>query len=171
MEEKLLLCLRDILKENQFETELLEAKEGQNPMILRIESKRNGKVMQDVLYELCFIPLKLPRENTALLQFYVTLFTGLMDNYFYEVSKACDYCNSFSAIGSFGLFRPAGQLYLKQNVVLDLTDSLEKLANQAVDNLSLLMASVAKFIDPLAAIGNGATTLELAKESDMLPQM
>lgn len=169
VKKELLLCLSDVLKENAFRCEIMDAKEGVNPMILRIESSKNGKVAQDVLYEICFIPLNLPRENTGLLQLYVTLFTGIEDKYFGELTKTCEYCNSFSAIGNFGLFRPAGQIYLKQNVILDLSDSMEKLVNIIIDNFSLLMASVTKFIDPIAAIGNGASTLELAQEMGLLP--
>lgn len=173
MEKKqleLLSCFAEVMKDNGIRAEVMEDNTGKNPTLLRIETRDNGKIRQDVIYEICFVPIKMQRENTALLQFYTTLLNGMPNKHFGELSKACDYCNSFNAIGNFGLFRPAGQVYLKQNVILDMNTTLEAQINLMADNFSLILTSVTKFIDALAQIGSGVTNLEVALDSELLPR-
>lgn len=172
MEDKtyqILSCFADVMKDNGFRAELMKDETGVNPPLLRVETRDNGKIRQDVIYEICFVPLKMQRDTTALMQFYITLLTGMPEQHFSEVSKACDYCNGFNALGNFALFRPAGQIFLKQNVVIDLETELEAQMNLIVDNMALLMTSVTNFIDPLAQIASGVSTLDAAIGSGLLP--
>lgn len=166
--EKILSCMGDVLKENNFRCEMIQGSETA-PAVLRIETQKNGKVMQDVLIELCFIPIPLPRETGALLQFYATIFNGLPGTHMKELKKACEWCNDFCALGFFSVFESAGQLYLKQNVLLDTADSLEKNVNVIADNFSLILAGVGRFVDAFAAIANGVMTVEIAHEQGLLP--
>lgn len=172
MEDKtyqILSCFADVMKDNGFRAELMKDETGANPPLLRVETRDNGKIRQDVIYEICFVPLKMQRDTTALMQFYITLLTGMPKQHFNEVSKACDYCNGFNALGNFALFRPAGQIFLKQNVIIDLETELEAQMNLIVDNMALLMTSVANFIDPLAQIASGVSTLDTAISGGLLP--
>lgn len=166
--QRILACMADVLKENNFRCEIAEGTDTM-PAILRIETQKNGKVMQDVLIELCFIAIPLPRETGALLQFYATIFNGLPETHLKELKKACDWCNDFCALGYFSVFDSAGQLYIKHNVLLDTADPLEKNVNIIADNFSLILASIGRFVDALAAIANGVTTVELAHEQELLP--
>lgn len=171
MEEKkqqLFNCMSDVLKENGFRCELVRGG-AENPDFLRIEAQRVGKIGQDILVELCYIPIALARPSCVLLQFYVTLFSHLPEKHLPELKKACDYVNDFSALGAFSVFEDAGQLFLRQNILLDLDGTLEFNINLLADNMSLLLASVSRFIDALAQIAHGACTVELAREQELLP--
>ena len=97
------------------------------PTLLRCEAMRQGKVAKDVVIEACFIPMQLPAEDMGLLQFFVTLFQGAPENNKVQLRHACDYCNNFCALGSFGFFEEAGQIYLKHNTLVDGSLELEKI--------------------------------------------
>lgn len=164
-------CMGDVLKENGFRTELVNPESETQPIILRIEAQKVGKIMQDVLFEMCFIPMQLPNENTGLLQTYVTMFTGLLADNAKETKKAVAHCNDYCPLGAFGYFEPAGQLYLKHNTLLNTAGELEDVITFMCDNVSLILASVTKFIDAFAAVSNGVMTVDVAIEQELLPQM
>lgn len=168
---QLLGCLADVLKENGYASEIIQGKQATQPAILRVESRRMGKVGQDVLIEMCFIPIKMPSKDEALLQFYITLFTELPQGTAHEIKKACAHCNDYCALGAFGYFDPAGQIYLKHNTIIDLACELKQVVPFAADNLSMLLVSVTRFIDALAAIGNATMTTAVAIEQELLPHM
>ncbi len=163
--------MADVLKENGYRSEVVKSDDPAHPSILRVETTRNGKVMQEVMVEMCFIPIPLPGEDVALMQFYATLFTGLPQEQAREVKKCCEYCNDYCALGAFGYFAPAGQLYLKHNTLLRVTDELEKAVTFMADNLSLVLASVTRFIDAFAAVANGVMDVDAAVEQELLPKM
>ena len=110
-QNQILGCMNDVLNQNGFRAEIMQ-KDGA-PTILRCEAMRQGKVAKDVVIEACFIPMQLPAEDMGLLQFFVTLFQGAPENNKVQLRHACDYCNNFCALGSFGFFEEAGQIYLK----------------------------------------------------------
>lgn len=116
--------MNDVLNQNGFRAEIMQ-KDGA-PTILRCEAMRQGKVAKDVVIEACFIPMQLPAEDMGLLQFFVTLFQGAPENNKVQLRHACDYCNNFCALGSFGFFEEAGQIYLKHNTLVDGSLELEK---------------------------------------------
>ena len=171
MEEtkKLILsCMAKVLKENGFPTEFFEGKDG-NPPLTRIEMRSQGKVKQDVIMEMCFVPMSMPRPNTMLFQLYATVLVGMPEYNFPELKRAIFYCNDFCPVGQFGIFEQAGQVYMRHNVVLDLEDDLEKIVTEICDYYSLMLASIGRFIDALAQIASGATNIELARDMDLLP--
>ena len=104
-QNQILGCMNDVLNQNGFRAEIMQ-KDGA-PTILRCEAMRQGKVAKDVVIEACFIPMQLPAEDMGLLQFFVTLFQGAPENNKVQLRHACDYCNNFCALGSFGFFEEA----------------------------------------------------------------
>lgn len=168
MQKSILSCMADVLKQNGFPTEFFEGKDG-NPPVTRIEMRRQGKVQQDVVMEMCFVPMTMPRPNTMLFQLYTTLLVGMPERNMAELKRAVFYCNDFCPVGQFGVFEQAGQVYMRHNIVLDMEDSLEQIVTEVCDYYSLILASVGRFIDALAQIGSGATTIELARDMDLLP--
>lgn len=169
---RILECMKDVLKDNGFRAELSKSEQDPNqPPILRLEQSRTGKIMQDICMEICFIPMQMPTEGMALLQFYTTLFHGLRPEFEKEVRKACEYCNDYCAVGAFSYFTPAQQLYLKHNTVLDTRGDLEQIVTIIAENISLALASVQRFIDAFAAISNGVMTVDTAIAQELLPQI
>ena len=168
-QQQILGCMADVLNQNGFRAEVMQ-QEG-SPLLLRCEAMRQGKVQKDVLIECCFIPLTMPAEETGLLQFFVTLFTGVPEANYRHVRNACDYCNDFCALGHFGFFADAGQIYLKHTTLLDSAQELEKVITFFADNISVLMAAVTRFIDAFASIGFSGMPLEAAIEQELLPKL
>ena len=168
-QQQILGCMADVLNQNGFRAEVMQ-QEG-SPLLLRCEAMRQGKVQKDVTIECCFIPIALPGEDTGLLQFFTTLFTNVPETNFRNLRTACEYCNDVCALGHFGLFADAGQLYLKHTTLLDSALELEQVITFFADNISLLMASVTRFIDGLASIGFSGMPLEAAIEQELLPKM
>lgn len=168
-QQQILSCMADVLNQNGFRAEVMQ-KEGA-PLLLRCEAMRQGKVQKDVTIECCFIPIAMPNEDTGLLQFFVTLFTGVPEMYAKQTRSACEYCNDFCALGHFGFFADAGQIYLKHNTLIDSSLDLEKVITFFADNISLLMASVTRFIDGLASVGFSGMPLEAALEQELLPRI
>lgn len=168
-QQQILTCMADILNQNGFRAEVMQSENA--PMLLRCEAARQGKVGKDVTIESCFIPMQLPGENSGLLQFFVTLFQNVPDLYAGETRRACAYCNDFCALGSFHFFEEAGQLYLKHNTLLDGSAELEKIATYFADNISLLLASVSRFIDGLASVAFSGTPVEAAIEQELFPKL
>ena len=91
--------------------------------------------------------------------------------YYHHLREACEYCNNFCAIGYFDLYEEAGQVYLKHNTLLDGELELEQVIRFFADNLSLLMASVTRFIDGLASVGFSGTPVQAAIDQDLLPKL
>ena len=89
------------------------------------------------------------------------LFQGAPENNKVQLRHACDYCNNFCALGSFGFFEEAGQIYLKHNTLVDGSLELEKIIPFVADNISVLIAAVSRFIDGLAQIAYAGMTLEM----------
>ena len=168
-QQQILGCMADVLNQNGFRAEVMQ-QEG-SPLLLRCEAMRQGKVQKDVTIESCFIPIALPAEETGLLQFFVTLFTGVPEVNFRHVKAACEYCNDFCALGHFGFFADAGQIYLKHTTLIDSSLDLEKVITFFADNISVLMASVTRFIDGLASVGFSGMPLEAAIEQELLPKL
>lgn len=166
--KSILSCMADVLKQNGFPTEFFEGKDG-NPPITRIEARRQGKVQQDVIIEMCFVPMSMPRPNTQLFQLYATLMVNMPDKFMPELKRAVFYCNDFCPIGQFGVFENAGQVYMRHNLVLNMEDTLERIVTDICDYYSLMIASIGRFIDALAQIASGATTIELARDMELLP--
>lgn len=165
-------CMADVLKENGYRSEVVKSDDPSNhPSLLRVEAQRNGKIMQDIMVEMCFIPLPLPGEDVGLLQFYATLFTGLPEEHAKEVKRCCEHCNDYCALGAFGYFEPAGQLYLKHNTLVNVGDEPQKVIGFMADNLSLVLASVRRFIDAFATVANGVMSVDIAIEQELLPSM
>lgn len=168
-QKQILGCMADVLGQNGFRAEVVQA-EGQ-PLILRCEAVKQGKVEKDVIIECCFIPIGLPDEEYGLLQFFVTLFQNVPELYVRQLYEACRYCNSYCALGAFGFYEQAGQLYLKHNTLLDGSAELEKTVTFFADNISLLLASVSRFIDGLASVAFSGTPLEAVINQQLFPKM
>ena len=83
----------------------------------------------------------------------------------------CDYCNNFCALGSFGFFEEAGQIYLKHNTLVAGSLELEKIIPFVADNISVLIAAVSRFIDGLAQIAYAGMTLDAVIEQDLFPKL
>ena len=158
-QNQILGCMNDVLNQNGFRAEIMQ-KDGA-PTILRCEAMRQGKVAKDVVIEACFIPMQLPAEDMGLLQFYNKV----------QLRHACDYCNNFCALGSFGFFEEAGQIYLKHNTLVDGSLELEKIIPFVADNISVLIAAVSRFIDGLAQIAYAGMTLDAVIEQDLFPKL
>ena len=123
-QEQILACMAEVLNQNGFRAEVMRSDSA--PTLLRCEAMRQGKVAKDVVIECCFIPMQLPGEESGLLQFFVTLFQDAPDLHKNQLRRACAYCNEFCALGAFGYFEQAGQIYLKHNALLDGSLPLEK---------------------------------------------
>lgn len=170
MQERILGCMNDVLNQNGFRSELMRQGEG-SPLLLRCENRSVGKVKKDVTLECCFIPISMPSEDTGLLQFFVTLFDGVPEMYAPMTKQSCEYCNDFSALGLFGFFQDAGQIYLKHNTLLDASVPFEKIIPFVADNISLLFASVSRFIDGLATVGFTGMPLQAAIDQELFPHL
>ena len=158
-QKQILGCMSDVLNQNGFRSQLIEQGEG-TPLMLRAETQRLGKVAKEATIEACFIPIALPDDNNGLLQFFVTLFNNVPEQNQHQTEKACRHCNDFSALGSFGFFEPAGQIYLKQKVI-----------TFVADNISLLVASATRFIDAFASVGFSGMSVDVAVEQELLPKV
>lgn len=168
-QEQILGCMADVLNQNGFRAEVMR-QEGA-PTLLRCEAMRQGKVAKDVVIETCFIPMQLPGEDMGLLQFFVTLFQGAPDTHANQLRRACAYCNDFCALGAFGFFEQAGQIYLKHNTLLDGSLELEKIIPFVADNISVLLAAVSRFIDGLAQIAYAGMTLDAVIDQELFPKV
>lgn len=168
-QEQILGCMADVLNQNGFRAEVMR-QEGA-PTLLRCEAMRQGKVAKDVVIETCFIPMQLPGEDMGLLQFFVTLFQGAPDTHANQLRRACAYCNDFCALGAFGFFEQAGQIYLKHNTLLDGSLELEKIIPFVADNISVLLAAVGRFIDGLAQIAYAGMTLDAVIDQELFPKV
>lgn len=169
-QEQILKCMADVLNQNGFRADVTPKSE-KSPLMLRCENRAMGKVKKDVTVECCFIPIAMPSEDTGLLQFFVTVFSGVPEMYAPMTKQACEYCNDFSALGSFGFFEDAGQIYLKHNTLLDSSLDLEKVITFMADNISLLFASVTRFIDGLATVGFTGMPLQAAIDQELFPRI
>ena len=167
-QNQILGCMNDVLNQNGFRSEIMQ-QEGA-PTILRCEAMRQGKVAKDVVIEACFIPMQLPEEDMGLLQFFVTLFQGAPEGHENQLRRACDYCNNFCALGAFGFFEQANQIYLKHNTLVDGSLALEKTIPFVADNISVLVAAVSRFIDGLAQIAYAGMTLDAVIEAGPFPE-
>lgn len=168
LRKSILSCMADVLKQNGFPTEFFDGSDG-NPPITRIELRKQGKVQQDVLLEMCFIPMTMPRPNTELFQMYATLLVNMPEKFMPELKRAVFYCNDFTPVGQFGVFEQAGQVYMRHNLVITADDDLERIVTEICDYFSLMLASIGRFVDALAQIASGATTIELARDMELLP--
>ena len=168
-QDQILDCMAEVLGQNGFRAEVMR-KEGA-PTLLRCEAMRQGKVAKDVVIECCFIPMQLPNEEMGLLQFFVTLFQGAPDTNLAQLRKAGIYCNDFCALGAFGLFEQAGQIYLKHNTLVDGSLELEKNIPFVADNISVLLAAVSRFIDGMAQIAYAGMTLDAVLDQELFPKM
>ncbi len=166
-QERLLDCMADVLNQNGFRSEVMR-KEGA-PTLLRSEARRQGKVAMDAVIECCFIKLAMPDEELGLMQFFVTLFENAPKENLTQLRKACAYCNDYCALGAFGIYEQTGQLYLKYNTLVNGALALNRNVPLMMDNVSLLLASVARFIDGLAEIGFSGATLEAVKDQELFP--
>lgn len=167
--EELLSCMADVLNQNGFRAEVMRQENA--PTLLRCEAMRQGKVAKDVVFEICFIPIQLPNPESGLLQFFVTLFQNAPAANAAQTRKACAYCNDFCALGAFGYFEGAGQLYLKHSTLIDGAQKLETLVPFVADNISLLLAAVSRFIDGLAAVSFSGMPLDAVIEQELFPKM
>ena len=168
-QNQILGCMAEVLNQNGFRAEIMQKEDA--PTLLRCEAMRQGKVAKDVVIECCFIPMQLPTEEMGLLQFFVTLFQGVPEGNLTQLRRACTYCNDFCALGAFGLFEQAGQIYLKHNTLVDGSAELEKIIPFVADNISVLLASVSRFIDGLAQIGYAGMTLDNVIEQELFPKV
>lgn len=166
---QILGCMTDVLNQNGFQAELMQ-QEGA-PTLLRCEVAKQGKAEKDVVVECCFIPMQLPTEGMGLLQFFATMFQGAPDSNVEQLQKACVYCNDFCALGAFGLFEQAGQVYLKHTTLVDGSLDLEKIIPFVADNLSVLLAAVSRFMDGLVQVAYEGMTLEAATEEGLFPKI
>ncbi len=166
-QDRLLECMADVLNQNGFRSDVMK-KEGA-PTLLRTEAMRQGKVAMDVTIESCFIKIAMPDEDTGLLQFFVTLFENAPKENLSLLRKACNYCNDFCALGAFGIFEQTGQLYLKHNTLVNGALSMNRNVPLMLDNISLLLASVSRFIDGLAEVGFSGASLEAVRDQELFP--
>ena len=142
LRKSILSCMADVLKQNGFPTEFFDGSDG-NPPITRIELRRQGKVQQDVLLEMCFIPMTMPRPNTELFQMYATILVNMPEKFMPELKRAVFYCNDFTPVGQFGVFEQAGQVYMRHNIVLTTDDDLERIVTEICDYFSLMLCRCA----------------------------
>lgn len=167
--EQLLACMADVLNQNGFRAELMKKENA--PTLLRCEAMRQGKVAKDVVFEICFIPLQLPNPQNGLLQFFVTLFQNAPETNAAQIRKACAYCNDFCALGAFGFFEDAGQLYLKHSTLLTEAPKMEDAVSFVADNISLLLAAVSRFIDGLAAVAFSGMPVDAVIDQELFPKL
>lgn len=161
--------MADVLNQNGFRAEVMTSENA--PTLLRCEAMRQGKVAKDVVIEACFIPMPLPGEEEGLLQFFVTLFQNAPAQNAAQTRKACTYCNDFCALGAFGFFEQAGQIYLKHNTLISGAWQPEQTVQHIADNISLLLAAVARFIDGLAEVAFSGMTLDAVIEQELFPKL
>lgn len=166
---QILGCMTDVLNQNGFHAELMQ-QEGA-PTLLRCEASKQGKAEKDIVIECCFIPMQLPTEGMGLLQFFVTLLEGAPDCNSEQTEKACAYCNDFCALGAFGLFEQAGQVYLKHNTIVDGSLELEKIIPFIADNLSVLLAAVSRFMDGLLQVAYEGKALDTVIDEGLFPKI
>ena len=151
--------------------QLIEQAE-RTPLMLRAETQRLGKVAKEATIEACFIPIALPDDNNAACCSSLSLsVNNVPEQNQHQTEKACRYCNDFSALGSFGFFEPAGQIYLKHNTLVDVSLDLEKVITFVADNISLLVASATRFIDAFASVGFSGMSVDVAVEQELLPKV
>ncbi|MFR1150170.1 MAG: hypothetical protein ACLSDM_00765 [Butyricicoccus sp.] len=160
-QNQILGCMNDVLNQNGFRAEIMQ-KDGA-PTILRCEAMRQGKVAKDVVIEACFIPMQLPAEDMGLLQFFVTLFQGAPENNKVQLRHACDYCNNFCALGSFGFFEGRSDLPQAQHIGRRLSRARENHSVCGGQHFRVDRGSL--FIDGLAQIAyaGGRSTLLLSR--------
>lgn len=169
-QEQILKCMSEVLNQNGFKAETMKAENV--PMILHAEPPKQGKAQMDVTVECCFIPMPLPGgEDNGMLQFFVTLFQNAPKENFGHLRAACAYCNNFSAIGYFGLFDHAGQIFLKHNTLIDCSKDLQSIVTFFADNMSMVMSTVNRFIDGMASVGFSGVTLDAAVEQELFPKL
>lgn len=168
LKKDVLKTMADVLRQNGFPTEFLEGENG-NPPVTKIELRKQGKVQQDVMMAMSFIPMGMAREETALFQIYTTLLVNMPDKSMPELKRAIFYCNDFCPVGQFGLFESNGEVFMRHNIVLEMNRSLEEIITYICDYFSLMLASIGKFMDGLAQIASGATTIEIARDMELIP--
>ncbi len=167
---RVLSCMADVIKQNGFRTEFFDGQDG-NPAMARVELPRQGKVQQDVMVDMWFPPAKMAREETGLFQMHVTMIANVPEKNMPELKRAIFYCNNFCTIGQFGLFEEDGVVYMRQNIVLNLEDDMERMITDLCDYFSLLLTGIQRFIDGLAQIAMGAATIEIAQDMDLFPKI
>ncbi len=168
-QEQILTCMADVLNQNGFRAEAVKPENA--PMILRAEPPKQGKAQMDITVECCFIPLPLPSEDDGMLQFFVTLYQNAPKENFGHLRASCNYCNNFCALGYFGLFEEAGQLFLKHNTLIDCSKELQDIITFFADNMSMIMSTINRFVDGMAAVGFSGVSLEAAIEQELFPKI
>ena len=88
-----------------------------------------------------------------------------------DAVSGCDYCNGFCALGAFGFYEQAGQIYLKHNTLVDGSLELDKIIPFVADNISVLLAAVSRFIDGLAQVAYAGMTLDAVIDQELFPKM
>lgn len=168
-QKAILECMADVLGQNGFRSEVLGDGSAAQPLLLRAETQRMGKVGKEVMLECCFVPIALPNEDTGLLQFYVTLFQNVPEMYHMATRQLVNYVNNYTALGSFALYAEGEQVFLKHNTLLDASVDFEKIITFFADNISVLVASVTKFIDAFGAVCFTGLSLESAIDQELVP--
>ncbi len=168
MKKEILMGMANVLKQNGFPTQFFEGENG-NPPVTQVELRRQGKVQQDVMMQLSFIPMGMAREETTLFQFYATLLVNMPEKSMPELKRAIFYLNDYCPIGQFGLFESNGEVYMRHNLVLEMDKTLEEVITYLCDYFSLMLASIGKFMDGLAQIASGAATIEVARDMELIP--
>ena len=77
----------------------------------------------------------------------------------------------FCALGAFGFYEQAGQIYLKHNTLVDGSLELDKIIPFVADNISVLLAAVSRFIDGLAQVAYAGMTLDAVIDQELFPKM
>lgn len=162
-------CMSDVLGQNGFRSEVLGDGSQMQPLLMRAETQRIGKIQKEATIECCFVPIALPSEDTGLLQFYVTLFQNVPEMYHGSTRQLVQYINNYTALGAFALYAEGGQVYLKHNTLLDASLDLEKVITFFADNVSILIASITKFVDAFAAVCFTGLPLEAAIDQGLVP--
>lgn len=170
VKNNVLSCMADVIKQNGFRTEFFDGSDG-NPAMTRVELPRQGKVQQDVMIDMWFPAATMAREETGLFQMHVTMLANMPEKCMPELKRAIFYCNNFCTIGQFGLFEDDGVVYMRQNIILNLKDDMERMITDLCDYFSLLLTGIQRFVDALAQIGVGAATIEIAQEMELLPRI
>lgn len=168
-EEQLLRCMSEVLNQNGFRSEILVSDNA--PMLLRCETQRQGKVQKDICIECSFLPMQLPGEETGILQYFITVFPNVPDANVTQLRKTCEYVNELCALGTFGFSAEMGVLYMKQNTLMDGSLELAQNVPLIADTISLMLASVGKFIDGLASVAFTGTPLEAAIDQELFPNV
>ena len=164
----MLSAMANVLQQNGFPTQFFDGSDGKPP-VTQIELRRQGKVQQDVMMQMSFIPMQMAREQTELFQIYAALLVNMPEKTMPELKRAIFYLNDFCPAGQFGLFEASGEVFMRQNIVLETDRTLEENVTYICDYFSLMLASIGKFIDALAQIASGAATISLARDMDLIP--